>query len=393
MIYTWDYTRHVIIQRQIDSLNKAGNTIAILDLIGGRRILANCEGRYKSISPLGIRIWGRSLWAFMQCLDKVSPERIKAVSLYAILWWFLGQLKWLPLVLHEKADYYLAQDLECLFAAILTARLHKRPVYYDAHEMASEQGDPKSGRNKFYRILEKLLLPRIDQMITPNLSRANIYVRENHLKSKPLVVLNCPPYKNYLKANNIHEILNISDKKKIVLYHGMLMPGRALDKLILSAAEYPDNIVLVMMGDQGSYFEHVLKPIWKMEKLENKVIFYPFISHNDIMPFVASADLGVVIYENINRNNYYCAPLKFYEFIMAGVPIVACDFPEIKNIITKYQIGFTFDYQNPSSIAAVVRHYFSQTTLGKGLCFEKLQMAREQLNWEVESQKLIKIFS
>jgi glycosyltransferase involved in cell wall biosynthesis len=111
------------------------------------------------------------------------------------------------------------------------------------------------------------------------------------------------------------------------------------------------------------------------------------------MPYVASADLGVVIYKNVSLNNYLCAPTKLYEYIMARVPVVACDFPVMRELLDEYPIGFVFDSDDPVSIADAVNRFFRTDSAQRDEMARTLGHARQRFNWEHESQELLQLLS
>ena len=164
------------------------------------------------------------------------------------------------------------------------------------------------------------------------------------------------------------------------------MPGRSLDLLIQSVQFFNPNIVLVFIGELNEYYRQVLLPEVEKNDLSEKVYFIPYIQPDQIMPYVVSADLGMVIYKNTNLNNYYCAPTKFYEYIMAEVPVIACNFPEILFTLQQYKIGLTFDPDDPKSIAQAVNQFLRLNEQEISEIKQNLKKARDRYTWENESQ-------
>jgi glycosyltransferase involved in cell wall biosynthesis len=165
-----------------------------------------------------------------------------------------------------------------------------------------------------------------------------------------------------------------------------------LEELILSAHQFDDNVVLVVIGDQNAYYRDVLLPLWLSEGLQGRVFFLPYMEHDIIMPYIASADLGVVIYKNINRNNYLCAPTKLYEYFMANVPVVVCDFPEMRTMLDEYPVGLTFNPDDPASIAGAINAFFVTEQKRQAQINHYLTLARERFNWENEEEIFLGVF-
>ena len=119
--------------------------------------------------------------------------------------------------------------------------------------------------------------------------------------------------------------------------------------------------------------------------------FLAYVPPAEIIDYVASADLGIVIYENVNLNNYLCAPTKLYEFIMMKVPVAACNFPELVELFEHYPVGVTFDPENPKSIAQAINSFFAKHADERSVMDSVLEQARQHFTWENESLKWLSL--
>jgi len=381
-----------MINRVINTLIKANVAVSVVDCA----CAVEQEPR-KTYRHLGIRYWKAAL------LSKVVwpiVRRVGGLWLREQFWYTVAHLiivvnalRMGRLAAGGKPDNYLACDLPAAVAGLFAKRLSTSPVIYMAYEIESEQGFGESARvqQKVRRTWESLVLPRVDYLVAPNQARADFYAQHHRLRKPPVVVRNCPPWLDVAKEKRLHTQLELPWNTKVVLYHGALIPYRALDNLVKSAEFFAHGTVLVMIGKQGEYYKSALLPLLDSVNLKHRVFFLPYISPAEIMDFVASADLGVVIYENVNLNNYLCAPMKLYEFIMLGVPIIACDYPEPRDVIRLYGVGVTVESTDPQVIAATVNEFFAKKTesgIAADVTFSK---ARQSLNWEIEGGKLMSL--
>jgi glycosyltransferase involved in cell wall biosynthesis len=195
-----------------------------------------------------------------------------------------------------------------------------------------------------------------------------------------------------MRSHLLRQRLGLGSTQRIVLYHGSLMAGRALPQLLRAAAHFDPETTLVMIGEQNDYYTDVLRPVQMSERLEKRVVFVPFVEPEEVLQYVASADLGVVIYENVNLNNYLCAPTKLYEFLMASVPVVVSAFPELLHFLREFPVGASFDPSDPESIASAVNATLRASPAERGLRAAAVQEARQIFTWERESAKLLHVF-
>ena len=89
---------------------------------------------------------------------------------------------------------------------------------------------------------------------------------------------------------------------------------------------------------------------------------------------------------------FWCLPNKLFDFIQAGVPIVASNLVEVGKIIKKYDIGLFIPDHDPKSIAATIKDGLGDP-LRRKAWEEGLARAAEDLCWEKESQVLSEIYA
>lgn len=104
------------------------------------------------------------------------------------------------------------------------------------------------------------------------------------------------------------------------------------------------------------------------------------------MHYTKCADLGISIDKNTNLNYEYSLPNKLFDYIHAGIPILASRLIEIEKIIKQYEIGYFIDEHNPMHIAQRIQECLLHPDYLKWK--QNTKLAAEALNWEQEKQKL-----
>ena len=108
-----------------------------------------------------------------------------------------------------------------------------------------------------------------------------------------------------------------------------------------------------------------------------------------IMP--ASADIGVAPIENVCLSYYLCSPNKLFEYLLAGLPVVTSDFPELKRVVEQFQVGGYFDPSSPEQIASAVEMVLNDSTMSEKLVAAKQRILADYC-WENESVKLLEAY-
>jgi glycosyltransferase involved in cell wall biosynthesis len=150
--------------------------------------------------------------------------------------------------------------------------------------------------------------------------------------------------------------------------------------------------VLVFVGSPSSFSKDVLKKLVSMHGLERRVFFQPAVDSMKLVHYIASADIGVVIYKNSCRNNYLCAPNKLFEYCMAGLPSIGCDFPPVRRVAEKYGVTMLFDPEDPASIAAAANS-FIKNEVGYIAAKTATATVAAECTWECEESKLIELYN
>lgn len=231
----------------------------------------------------------------------------------------------------SKYDIYHANDLNTLPQAYIASklRLRRKKLVYDSHEVQTS----RTGYNpKTIKLVESFFIKKIDTMIVENNTRAEF--NEKLYGFYPHVLHNYP-FINLDENNekiNLHKLLDLPKNEKILLYQGGIQIGRGLDKLVQAVPLFNEGTV-VFIGD-GKIKPTLIEMVKEMD-LEGKVKFIPKIPLKELPKYTRNAYLGFQVLNNICFNHYSASSNKLFEYMMAGVPVVACDFPEIKKLSKK----------------------------------------------------------
>ena len=296
---------------------------------------------------------------------------------------------------NNASEIYHAHDLSTLPLAYLLAFSFRAKFIYDSHEFFLERNTKRKIsfiEKSILSFLEGFLMRKASANITVNESIANA-LSARYGVTTPTIIMNIPSRENFqlVSSNkNLREILKIDSKSSILLYSGLRTFNRGLENLIESLLYLP-NSHLVLMGYGSPNYESSLHLLISELKLKDRVSFFGPVPTDEVIIYASSADLGVAPIENTCLSYYYCSPNKLFEYVIAGIPVIASNFPEMKKIILKYDIGETFDPSSPKDIAKVAKralHRFSTFNISETITAKVM----EEYNWENESLKLICLY-
>lgn len=264
-------------------------------------------------------------------------------------------------------------------------------LVFDSHELYEEQSLASPWQKRVYRRWQRYYSGKIDAFVTINDSIARYLCQRYPLLPEPIIIKNAtlPPNRIINDDGRLHKAAGLKPDQKILLYQGGFAIHRGLDSLVKSAVLLPDDWTLVMMG--WGRFEPELKAIAKsIDPGGRRIRFIPGAPQRELAEWTTGAALGVIPYENVCLNHWYCTPNKLWEYPVAGVPILASPFPELEQTVTKHDIGRVLaDPVTPQNIAETVASISDE---------ELSRMRRncrryiEQDNWSIYESRLIALY-
>ena len=283
-------------------------------------------------------------------------------------------------LIFTKCNFIFANDMDTLPACWLAARICRKTLIFDSHELFSEVPELQNRKKikKIWSRLEDFLIPRIDYGITVCDPIANIYKEKYNIDFR--IIRNVPLKKVIDK--------NIQREKNLVLYQGAINKGRGLELLIESLPYYPEaKLVIAGRGDM----ENEIKTLITTLKLSDRITFLGHVAYDKLHTITSTATVGVSIEEDMGLNYRFALPNKLFDYIQAGVPVVVSNLPVMSKIVANFEIGITLLNRTPQALAQTLMLVAHQRE--EGYYSENLKIAAETLHWDNEKQKLLSIFA
>lgn len=281
-------------------------------------------------------------------------------------------------LLFKKCDILLSNDTDTLLPNYLVSKIHSRKLVFDAHELFPEVPELVS-RNfvrNFWTRIEDLLFPKLAFSYTVSASIAEYYKAKYGIDMA--VIKNVPYRQTEPTKKSKNEI-------KRILYQGALNKGRCLE-FVIPAMKYVENAELIIVGDGDLRTE--LEKLTMDLSLSEKVTFFGKMLPNDFRAITQSADVGLCLLENMGLSYYYSLPNRIFDYLHAGVPVLASDFPEIRNFVGTFKTGVLTDKTDPDSIAELLKKMISSP-----MDTSHFERVASEYCWENEEKKLMEIIN
>lgn len=285
-----------------------------------------------------------------------------------------------------RAHVVHAHDVNTLPTAWLAAVFSGASLVYDAHEISTSREGYASFR-RLVAVVEKALMPRASGTITTTMARAKFFARAYGVE-RPVVLQNRPRQQQTLTSNRIRDELGLNQSWPIIVYQGGVQQGRGLERLARVALDVPDAY-FVFIG--GGRLEASLRGIVAELRLEERVRFIPTVALAELPRYTASADIGVQPIENTCLNHYTTDSNKLFEYVQAGLPVVASDLPEIRRVVREHDLGLLVPPGDSAALSSALRDLVANSSKRQYYAAQS-RKASVALSWESQEHELVTLY-
>ena len=291
----------------------------------------------------------------------------------------------------ENADIYDARDAYPLLVAHVAAALRGASVVYDSDELATGRNWSVAANHMWSRAIRRYegFFARRSTVITSDYGRADEIERLYGI-GRPTVVLNVPDRADTLDPDLDFRTQGLGDRSVLLIYQGVVIPNRGLAEMVDAMRELPE-CRLAIVG-YGSLLEELKSEVAE-KGLGDAVRFFDPVPFSTLMRYTAAADIGVIPLVGSCLSYRLAAPNKLFEYMMAGLPVVATDLPDMARVVRETRCGTLIEEPvTAASIAAAVRELLDGAEPRDDVAARGRAAALARYNWECESPELLRVF-
>lgn len=305
-------------------------------------------------------------------------RRIKLPIYKGKLFYVLFNLRLFLALLFVKADCFCAIDLDTILPVFYASRIRGKARVYDAHELFTEMEEvvTRPATHKMWLAIERHTVPRFPFGYTVNES----YVREyQHMYGVHYAIV---------RNATMLRPLGIPPKpERIILYQGAVNHGRCFPELI--AAMQHVDAKLIVCGE-GNFFAEAQAMVKEL-RLENKIRFEGFVKPEALREYTLNAYIGITLFVATSRSNELSLANRFFDYMHAGVPQLAMNYPEYATINAQFEVATLLNEVTPRTVADALNQLLGDETYYKRLQQACLQ-AREVYCWQREEERLLQVY-
>lgn len=174
--------------------------------------------------------------------------------------------------------------------------------------------------------------------------------------------------------------------REYIIYCGSLYDWKGVDTLI-KAMQYLNEEKLLIVG----YGDNInkLKILSEHLGVSDRIIFAGIVPHHRVPEHLAKAKLAVLPNKN-EKTSLFTSPLKLFEYMAAGLPIVASDLPVFREILTQEENALFFESDNPLSLANAIKKFLISKELTERVSKNNKKLA-ENYTYKKRAEKIYAI--
>ena len=284
------------------------------------------------------------------------------------------------------ADIYHFHDPELIPVGLRLKRRGKK-IIYDVHEDLPRDIFSKEWLAAPMRKLvswtaegiENYAAKRFDYIVT-----ATPYIRDRFLKikRKSIDINNFPILSELLHIPNTEW----SSKEKPICYVGGIGKIRGIHEMVQAIGLTQYSMLLA-----GNFVSSAEKDIAVNLKGWSQVVELGHINRTEVKEVLSRSMAGLVLFHP-EPNHINAQPNKMFEYMSAGIPVIASNFPLWKEIIEGNTCGICVDPLNVNEIANAINWIMDNPEQAKQMGENGRRAVEETYNWEQEGNKLLRIY-
>ena len=167
---------------------------------------------------------------------------------------------------------------------------------------------------------------------------------------------------------------------------GGVFINRGVEKLI-DATKILAGYNLALVGSVDPEYKALLILQARSLQVESRVHFVPPVPPEQVVSYIATADVGVFAIKNICKSYDFCMPNKLFEMSFSNIPIAVSKLTSINRFIGEVGNGLMFDPEDPVDIASKIKTVYENPTQ-----FVANKEALKPYSWESQKKKLYLIY-
>lgn len=381
----------ILIMDTLKSLSRDGSAIHRWELARNLSKLG-CEVHVISISYTNTKTEGVHIYP----LTKKSKSK------------YITQL--IKLVKRHRFDIVYARNTMIGVIGFLIKKMWKSKLVFEVNGISSEElrlienqlsTESKRLRSiiKVLQYLEFFVIRKADAVIAVTQGIKDYLINHGVDKNKVWVIENgantelFKPIKDGNVLKKLRNRLRIDDNGNIVLFVGNLAPWQGIEYLLRAATiiiKRNPKTKFLIVGD--GIMRNKLKSLVKELNIVEDVIFTGTVPYENVPEYINISDVCVAPFTHVRNESMGLSPLKIYEYLACGKPVVASNIKGVGDLLRNSNSGIEVVPEDPTELANAIIKLLKDEQLMEQMGDYGRKLVVKNYSWEITAKKTIDVF-
>jgi glycosyltransferase involved in cell wall biosynthesis len=360
------------------------------------RVLKEANSLSQNGFSITILAWDRERkYKKVESINGISVERCQfkggygrgMSSLIDILFFYCFII--VKLFAKNRIEIVHCHDLDTLLIGFIISRLRGCKVIYDAHEVEYFISFPSFLRMEFKKV-ERCISKRVDAILIVNgIQREQFF---GFVANRDIVteIRNCPT-NDFL--NSIGEKSN-QNRSIVIGYIGNIQNGTGIEKAIEAfdiLCENFNELELLLVGKIHPKFKTILGNCLQRSRNSKKIKIIGAVPFTEVIRYYHQICISFIFYDT-NSFLKFNSPVKLFESMAVGIPVLCTRVGDVEEIIKESQCGFLVDADDMTDIIDKLSILIQDESQRKKMGTNGHRYAKEKLNWETMEKRLLMVY-
>ena len=254
-------------------------------------------------------------------------------------------------------------------------------------------------KTKFFGYLEIFVIRKADAIIAVTQGIKDYLINHGVDKNKVWVIENgantelFKPIKNSDILKKFKNKLHINEDENVVSFVGNLAPWQGVEYLIHAASlivEKMQKTKFLIVGD--GIMREKLESFVKELNIEHSIIFTGTAPYENVPEYINISDVCVAPFIRTRNESMGLSPLKIYEYLACGKPVVASNIKGVGNLLEDSNSGISVPSDNPNELAKAIIKLLKDKQLREQMGNNGREIVSNSYSWEITARKTKEVF-
>ena len=276
-----------------------------------------------------------------------------------------------------------------LYASYVLGVCYRRPLVFETHQL--EFG--------VHKMLQRQIMsqPWITTVVISDRLRSALEQHHNLAPASTEVLRDAsPPASRPLPPESRRVQLKMlvpqaaADWRAVAGYFGHLYAGRGIDVIDAMAERRPKVLFLIVGGNERDIAEH------RRKNRRGNVVFAGHMPHQTAQRIMSSVDVLLLPYQEhvsigVSRHDTasWMSPMKMFEYMASGVPIISSDLPALREVLRDGTTALLVTPDNPEQWVNALDRLVDNEAMARLLGAAAHEECQREYTWDVRARRLL----